>query len=195
MLNNIFIRLFIVFTLLSPLACTSKKDSANSMYSSFSSMYYASGDSAFKSEIIQKEKMLLNSFTQTPLGKKHAKLLLQLTMLYSHKNNPNPNFSMAIKHLRQYSLLKDQVSVEYAKALLNDILENKIKYDIINTKYEKLIKEKKKLEKSYSKLVIKMQSTKKTLQKQKKIIKKKNEIIEKLKVLDIQLENRRADTD
>jgi hypothetical protein len=172
------------------------------MYSSLSYIYHLSGNSVFQSEIAQKEKLLLRSSAKTSPGKDHTILLLQLAMLYSNKNNPNPDFNMAIKYLQQYSKFEDQVSVEYTQALLNDMFENKSKYDILETNYNQLVEEKKKLARSYSSLVFKMQSKNKTLQEQKRVIqgnekkiKKKNEIIEKLKVLDIQLENRRADTE
>lgn len=202
MLNNIFIRLFIVLTLFFSLACASKKNSEQLMYSSLSSIYSELGDSVFKNEIAQKEKMLLKDSAQIFSNNAHAKLLLQLVVLYSHKDNPNLDLSMARKYLKQYALLKDQVNVEYVQALLGDMVENKLKYDILNTKYDKLIKKKKKLEGSNSKLILKMRSKNKIIQDQKRIIqrnkeeiKKKNEIIEKIKVLDIQLENRRIDTD
>jgi len=194
LLDNIFIRLFLTFLFMSPFACTLKKSPEQLMYSHLSSIYYALGDNAFENEITQREK-LLSKPDKTFSDRNHKKVLLQLAMLYSHKSNPNPDFSMALQYLNQYALLDDQVSVEYSKALLRYMVEN-------NLKYNKLIKEKEELAVKCSKLARKIDLKNKSLQKQKRIleknaedIKNKNEIIEKLKKLDIQLENRRADTE
>ncbi|MCK5313018.1 MAG: hypothetical protein KAJ62_12960 [Desulfobacteraceae bacterium] len=202
MLNRIFILLLVILALIFSTACVSKKAPKQSIQSSISSSYYALGYSEFESEIALKEEILFAEDVQMPSDEAQAELLIQLVILYSHKKNPAPDFVMALKYLKQYALIKNQISVEYAEALLDIMVENNLGYDILNNKYDKAVKEKKKLEKSRSKLAAKIDAKDKILQENQRIIqknldeiKKKNEIIEKLKALDIKLENRRADTD
>lgn len=193
-LNNIFIRLFIIMTLLFSFACIST-NSEQPLYSSISLDYYELGASAFESEIAKKEKILLEKSVKKYSDKDRAILFLQLAILYSHRNNANSDLTTAKKYFKQYTLLQNQVSVEYTQIFLDDMIDNKLKYD-------QLIKAKKQLEKLNSGLVFKIRSKNKIIENQEiiiqenvKEIKKKNEIIEKLKVLDIQLENRRAGTE
>ncbi len=191
-----FIRLLTALVLLfSSSACTTAGDSAGTMYSPLSSIYYSMGPDVFKIEIAEKEKQLNKHSAHLFFKDRRAKLLLELAILYSHKNNPDQDFGMAIRYFTEYSRLKARVDVEYTAALLNNILENKSEYDILKINYDQLVEEKNRLARSYSRLVFQMRSKDRELQKQKIIIRKKNEIIEKLKVLDIQLENRRSDTD
>ena len=183
-------------------SCVSKKAPKQSIQSFLLSSYYSLEYSEFNSEIALKEEKLFEEDSMRFSGKEQAKLLIQLVILYSHKNNPKPDFVMALKYLKQYALLHNQVSIEYVEALLDIMVENTLEYDILKNRYEKSLKEKKKLMASYSRLVAKVQDKEKALQEKSTIIqenaeeiKKKNEIIEKLKALDIKLENRRADTD
>ena len=201
-LNKGFILLLIVLVLMSFPACIFNKVPKQSIQSSLSSSYYALGHSEFKSEIFLKEEILFAEDIQIPSDEAQAALLIQLVILYSHKKNPDPDFVMALKYLKQYALIQNYISVEYAEALLDIMVENNLAYDILNNNYDKTIKEKKELEKSRSKLVVKMRAKEKILKENERAIqehldeiRKKNEIIEKLKALDIKLENRRAVTD
>ncbi len=194
-INSVFFRWFVAFTLLLFLSCVSKNNPEQTKYSSLSLADLGVQDSVFKSEIAQKERMLQEEPVQQFSNRSRAMLLLQLAILYSHRNNPNPDLIKAEKYLKQYALLKDQVSVEYTQALLNGMIDDQ-------RKYAHLSREKKQLEKLNSGLVFKIRSKNKIIQGQEKIIQenkkeinKKNEIIEKLKVLDIQFENRRAETE
>ncbi|MCK5313461.1 MAG: hypothetical protein KAJ62_15200 [Desulfobacteraceae bacterium] len=204
-LNNTFVILIIIIVLMFSTACFSKEAPKQPVIQEILSYsYYVLTNSEFKDEIVQKEKKLFvdtihnQDFSKTD----HARLLIHLAMLYSHNNNPDPEFGMALQYLKQYALIQDQVSVEYTEALLSKMVDNKSAYGIISDKYDKLIKEKKKIEELYIKLVLEMRAKDKLLQQTKRIIrknikeiKKKNEIIERLKALDVELENRRVDTD
>ncbi|MCK5097630.1 MAG: hypothetical protein KAR45_05975 [Desulfobacteraceae bacterium] len=204
-LNHTFVLLVIIVALMFSSTCVAQEVPKQSITPEFLSYsYYALTNSEFKDEIAQKKKELfVDSINNQDFSDiDHARLLIQIAMLYSHKNNPDPDFGMALQYLEQYALVQDQVSVEYTEALLTKMVDNKSACGIIKDKYDKLIKEKKKIEELYIKLVLEMRTKDKLLQQKNRIIrqnieeiKKKNEIIEKLKILDVKLENRRVDTD
>ena len=188
--------------LISSSSCVKKNAPKQSIQSSLSLLNYPLVYSDFDSEIALREEKLFEEDSMNFPGKEQAELLIQLVLLYSHKNNPKPDFVIALKYLKQYALIHNQVSVEYVEALMDIMVENSLEYDILKNRYEKSLKEMKKLMSSYSRLVARVQDKEKILQEnsitiQENIekIKKQNEIIEKLKALDIKLENRRADKD
>jgi len=152
-------------------------------------------DNEFKKEIASKEGMLAENNLSNQPGRNKANLYIQLAILYSHKNNKEPDFIKALEYLKLYALVRDEISVDYAEDLLNILVENKLSCDILNNKYNKLLEKNKKFEKTCSKFAVKIREQDKKLQKQYKIIKKNNKIIEQLKALDIKLENKRKETE
>jgi hypothetical protein len=195
LLNKIFIFLSIAVVLLLFSSCSVRKNSRQSIKSSVSSSYYALGYSEFESDISQKEEILFAKDTEISSEKDQAELLRDLIILYSHKKNPEPDFVMALKYLKQYALIQNQISVEYVEALLDIMIEKTLACDERSNQYDKVVREKKKLERSRSKLIKEMRAKDTTLKENAEELKEKNEIIEKLKALDIQLENRRLVTE
>ena len=196
--NNTYILLLIILALMFSQACSHKRPEPEP--APFLSSNDALGDYAFTAEITQREEKLPEGSAKSSSDEEGSELLIQLAMLYSHKNNPNPDFVKALQYFHQYALIEDQVGVEYTETILSYIVENKLAYDILNNKYDRLRKEKEKLEKSYSRLGAKIRTKDQTLKEKERIIqenrqelKEKNEIIEKLKTLDIQLEKRRVE--
>ena len=194
--NNTYILLLVILVLMFSQACSTKQPEPAPFLSSNDVLE----NYAFKTEIVQREEKLPEDSVKSASDGEGSELLIQLAMLYSHRNNPNPDFTKALQYFHEYALIEDQVSVEYTEALLNYIAENKLAYDSLNNKYDKLRKEKKELEKSYSRLGSKIRTKDQGLQEKERIIqgnrqeiKEKNEIIEKLKRLDIQLEKRRVE--
>ena len=206
-LHNIFTFSLIVLCicLLFTFSCIPKKTVKSSEPDPLSLSYHDLWNSNFKNEIIQKEKMLQSNNITSNIrlsSAEYSKLLIQLSILYSHKNNPDSDYGTALKYLKQYALTQDQVSIDYVENLLTNMVENKIDYEVLNNKYMALLEDQKKLEKSYSILASKIQAKDRLLKKNriaiknsKEEIKQKNDIIEKLKVLDIKLENQRIKTE
>lgn len=198
-MKNLFMKYFILLFLTPALmfssACALKRTTKRSIQSSLSSSYYALGHSDFKNEIALREKMLFGEEDREFTEQAQAELFFQLVILYSHRENPEPDFVNALKYLKQYALIRNHISVEYADALLATMVENNLACDILYKQYESVIKENVRIKKNNSTLILKIKAKDKILQENQEVIKEKNEIIEKLKALDIKMENRRAVTE
>lgn len=117
-----------------------------------------------------------------------AKLLFNLSLLYSHQRNPDPDYQKALGKLEEFTLLDPDggktTFVQYQMALLQKIVEIENKYDKSEASIKRLknsIKESK-------------QNTEKLRNKYEDLVKENQQIkiiINKLTSLDIQLEKKR----
>lgn len=135
--------------------------------------------------------------TDTDLSSK-AKSLLDLSLLYSNQNNPNPDYPKALKALEEFSLLDlkngEADSVQFLKSLLQKIVKTENNYakskDSVKKLNNKIKKSNNKIKKLNSRIKKLKQSTEKskieydTLARENQ---EKKEKLEKLMHLDIQL--------
>lgn len=119
-----------------------------------------------------------------------ARSLFNLSLLYSHHKNPRPNYSKALKRLKEFTLLDlkngNADSVQYLMGLLQKIVKTE-------NNYAKSRSSIKKLNNNIKKLTLKSEKSKIEYENLVRENQEKKEKLEKLMHLDIQLDKIRQE--
>jgi len=131
--------------------------------------------------IEQQINSLEAAVAEDPFNTETSETYYYLALLYSHYNNPSPDYPRSLDLFEQYLLLnpdsqkKDEV--QYLQTLLQQLVKTNETLTLKNDEEAKLQQKNKKLKNSYKTLVAENQDLK--------------EAIEKLKLLDFSLETKR----